>query len=65
MKLGELAKLAKAQPLMAAIFLSLAFPVSIVGFFILAAMAGIMAPVLIPAALVVLVSMLVFHNCLH
>jgi hypothetical protein len=55
MKPADLTKWAKAQPLMAAIALLLAIPASIVGFFILAAMAGILAPVLIPAALVVMV----------
>jgi uncharacterized RDD family membrane protein YckC len=55
MKPADLTTWAKAQPLMAAIALLLAIPASIVGFFILAAMAGILAPVLIPAALVVMV----------
>lgn len=65
MKLGDLTRWAKAQPLMAAIALLLAIPACIVGFFILAAIAGIMAPVLIPAILVVLVSMIDYHICLH
>ncbi|KAH7621904.1 hypothetical protein Ndes2526B_g02717 [Nannochloris sp. 'desiccata'] len=59
MKLGDLTRWAKAQPLMAAIALLLAIPACIVGFFILAAIAGIMAPVLIPAILVVLGGMYV------
>jgi hypothetical protein len=63
MKLGDLMKWAKAQPLMAAVLLSLAIPASIVGFFILAAMAGLMAPVLIPAVLFVMVSIIDIHIC--
>jgi mannose/fructose/N-acetylgalactosamine-specific phosphotransferase system component IID len=56
--MGDVAKWAKAQPVMAAIAVFIAIPGSIVSFFILVAIAGVMAPVLIPAVLVVMVSIL-------
>ena len=55
MLVGELANWAKAQPLMAAIAVLVAIPGLVVSFIILAAMAGVLAPVLIPAALIVMV----------
>jgi hypothetical protein len=61
----DLVKWAKAQPLMAAIAVLVAVPGSIVSFFILAAMAGVLAPVLIPAVLVVMVSLLDYCSYNH
>lgn len=61
--LADLAKWAKAQPAMAAGAAVAAVPASIVGLFVLGALASVLAPVLIAASLIVAVSALTTTSC--